>query len=192
MARLASDSRDEKDDSVRPEHHHCDHDHDHNHDHDHDQPGSDIEFGLDADYHAHGVRFQHPGDWTVTEEVGPDETTISVQSSGTSFWSLTLIADAPDPADVVETVLDAYRSEYTDLDIYESAPQDGLVAAARDLEFVCLDVMNSATVVAFRTHRRTALVISQGTDREWEFTRPILESITDSFWCEEGLPGDDE
>ena len=51
--------------------------------------------------------------------------------------------------------------------------------------------MNSASVMAFRTNRRTVLVVSQGTDRELEVTRPVLESITESLLCEEGLPVDE-
>ncbi len=142
-------------------------------------------------YRAHGIQFRHPGDWTVTEEVGPDETTISVQSSGTSYWSLTLIDDAPDPSDIMDTVLGAYRDEYTDVDVYEAIPTLPAPAVAKDIDFVCLDLVNSASMLAFRTNRRTALVISQGTDFEWKQTRPVMELITQSLSCEEGLPFDE-
>ena len=174
---------------MRPEDEYSSHDYDHVHDRDHRDGG--FEFGAEAAYRAHGVQFHHPGDWTVTEDVGPDETTISVQSSGTSYWSLTLIDDAPDPSDIIDTVLGVYRGEYTDLDVYEPPPKFRFSAVARDIDFVCLDLVNSASVMAFRTNRRTVLVVSQGTDRELEVTRPVLESITESLLCEEGLPVDE-
>ena len=184
-----------KDQRVRPEEDCSSHDHDHDHDqdcvHDHDDREDGFEFGADAVYRAHGIQFHHPGDWTVTEDVGPDETTISVQSSGVSYWSLTLIDDAPDPSDVIDTVLGAYRGEYPDIDVDEPPPKFRFPAVARDIDFVCLDLVNSASVMAFRTNRRTVLVVSQGTDREWEFTRPVMESMTESLLCEEGLPGDE-
>ena len=167
------------------------HDHDCHHDHDHDERDVDYRFGADAVYRAHGIQFRHPGDWTVAEDVGPDETTISVQSSGTSFWSLTLIDDAPDPDDIIETVLGAYRDEYTDVEVHPVTPTIQAPAAARDLDFVCLDLVNSASLMAFRTNRRTLLVVSQGTDHELETTRSVMESMTQSLSCEEGLPLDD-
>ena len=91
----------------------CSHDHDHDHE---DHSPAEIPFGGDEIYRNHGIRFCHPGDWTVTEEAGPDVLTISIQSHGTSFWTLTLFEDAPDPADILETAITVYRDEYTDLD----------------------------------------------------------------------------
>ena len=174
---------------MRPEDDYSSHDHDHDHDHDQRDRGS--EFGRDAAYRAHGIQFHHPGDWTVIEDVGPDETTISVQSSGTSYWSLTLIDDAPDPSDIIDKVLGVYREEYTDLDVYESPPKHRFLTVARDIDFVCLDVVNSASVMAFRTNRRTVLAVFQGTDRELKLTRTVMESMTESLLCEEGLPVDE-
>jgi hypothetical protein len=100
---------------------------------------------------------------------------------------LTLLDDAPDPNDILETVLDAYRDEYKDIDVYESTPKLSVSAIACDLDFVCLDLVNSVTVLAVRTNRRTVLIVAQGTDHELELTRSVMESITKSFSCEEGL-----
>lgn len=165
--------------------------HDHDHDDDPDYRVREFKFGADAAYRGHGIQFRYPGDWIVTEDVGPDETTISVHSSGVSYWSLTLIDDAPDPSDIIDTVLGAYRGEYSDLDVYEPTSKFRFPAVARDIDFVCLDLVNSASVMAFRTNRRTVLVVFQGTDRELELTRSVLESMTESLLCEEGLPVDE-
>ena len=141
----------------------------------------------DVDYRGHGIQFRHPSDWSLVEDVGPGETTIAVHSPGTSYWTLTLLDDAPDPNDILETVLDAYRDEYKDIDVYESTPKLSVYASACDLDFVCLDLVNSVTVLAVRTNRRTVLIVAQGTDHELELTRSVMESITKSFSCEEGL-----
>ena len=175
-----------KDQRVRPENDCGSHDHDHDCDLDHGD--GDFKYGADAAYQGHGIQFRYPGNWTVTEDVGPDETTISVQSPGVSYWSLTLIDDAPDPSHIVDTVLGAYRDEYSDIDIYEPTPDYRSHAVTRDIDFVCLDLMNSASVMAFRTNRRTVLVVSQGTDRELDLTRSVMLSMTESLLCEEGLP----
>ena len=180
---------------MRPDDDFCTHDHDHDQDHRHDSNDDDrdddIQFGADAMYRAHGIRFRHPGDWSVSEDVGPDEITISVQSSGTSFWSLTLIDDAPDPDDIIETVLGAYRDEYEDVEVHPVTPMIRATAVAKDIDFVCLDLVNSASLLAFRTNRRTLLVVSQGTDHELDVTRSVMESMTQSLSCDEGLSLDD-
>ena len=162
----------------------CSHDHDHDHE---NHSSAEIPFGGDEVYRKHGIRFRHPGDWTVTEEAGPDELTISIQSHGTSFWTLTLFEDAPDPTDILETAITAYRDEYTDLD--ESEPPELLPVpiAGREIDFVCLDAVNWAMLIAFRTNRRTVLVVAQATDYESKLTRPVMELMTKSFSCDEGL-----
>ena len=59
--------------------------------------------------------------------------------------------------------------------------------AGREIDFVCLDSVNWATLIAFRTNRRTVLIVSQATDFESKLTRPVMELMTKSFSCEEGL-----
>ena len=166
-------------------------DHEHSHEHD-DHSVDETPFGGDEVYRKHEIQFRYPGDWTVTEEAGPEEITIAIQSHGSSFWMLTLFADAPDPTAILETALAAYRDEYTDLDESEPPPPLPVPVASREIDFVCLDAVNWATLFAFRTYRRTVLIVSQGTDFESKLTRPVMESMTKSFSCEEGLAGEVE
>lgn len=163
------------------------HDHDDHHHHHDATPRSE----SDATYRRHGVRFVYPGHWKVEEDQNELETTISVQSDGVSYWSLTVINDAPDPTAVVDTVIDAYRGEYQSLDVYEPPPSMTFHEVVRDLDFMCVDMVNSAKVKAFRTNSRTLLVVYQGPDREMEQTRSLLENITASLHCEEGMPLDE-
>lgn len=156
---------------------------DHDHDHDdagHCRPRTSGET-LTA-YDSHGVRFRFPSAWTLTEQAGDDETTISVQSDGTSFWTLMLFNSRPDPEDVVETVVSAFEQDYEEVDVSSAVDdQAGFPSHVRDLDFVCYDLVNSATVRAFRTSEQTVMVLYQGTDHELEITRNQLLSITESL-----------
>jgi hypothetical protein len=136
-------------------------------------------------YAGYGVRFQYPRNWTLTEETGPDQTTITVQSPETSYWTLSLFQDRPDPERIVESVMEAYQSLYEDLDVYEPEAQVlGFPAITRELDFVCLDLVNTAAMIAFQAIDQSVLVIFQGEDRELESTRPVMEAITRTLLCD--------
>lgn len=155
------------------------------HDHDHDDCGNChplAEQDLQACYQRHGVRFRFPSDWTLTEQSTDDETTISLQSDGTSFWTLMLLKSRPDPEEVVETVVSAFEQDYEDVDVSPSIGNlVGFPALVRELDFVCYDLVNSATVRAFQTSEQTVMVLHQGTDHELKTTRNQLLAITESL-----------
>ena len=133
-------------------------------------------------YHAHGIQFRFPDAWKLSEQAHGPEATITVESPDTSFWSLSLFFDGPPPEQVLETAVAALAQDYDEIDVYPAAARlcdrDSL---ARDAEFVCFELINSAFLRAFRTDDFTALVYYQGTDHELEETRPILERICDSL-----------
>jgi hypothetical protein len=135
-------------------------------------------------YEGNGVRFRYPIDWTVGEQSQGQESTITVESGETAFWSITVFRDAPELERIVESAVDAFREEYDDLDVY---PVDARVcstdAVARNLEFFCLELTNSAFLRAFHTDRVTALVLYQATDHELPDCRETLEAITASLEC---------
>ena len=173
---------------VHEHDHDCVHDHDHDCAHDHDSPSSqEINVATDGTevYAGRGVQFRYPRGWTLQEESSPDQTTITVQSPATSYWTLTLFNDRPEPEYVLESVMAAYQEMYKELDVYES---DVLVlgepAVARELDFVCLDLVSNASMVVFQALNHTVLVIFQGEDRELETTRPALTLITQSLLCD--------
>lgn len=168
-------------------HHSHDHQHDHDHDHDHEgccQPHASTV--VMSDYSQHGVRFRFPSDWTLTEQSQGEETTISLQSDGTSFWALMLFDSRPDPEVVLETVVAAFEQDYEDVDVTSAIDSlNGMPSHGRDFDFICYDMLNSAKVRAFQTSDRTVMVMYQGTDRELEMTRDQLSAITSSLHCED-------
>lgn len=139
-------------------------------------------------YEAHGVRFCYPGDWQVSEQREGSQLSITVSSPETAFWTLTLLPDCPDPRDIIEAVLDAFRDEYDEMDVYPSRAQVcQRPTVSRDIDFVCLELLNTARVRAFRTGQFTAMVLYQGTDNDFDVSGPVLEKITKSLSCDESV-----
>jgi len=140
---------------------------------------------LHARYDNNGIRFSYPENWELQEETASGGTMISINSPGTSFWSVTLEFEGPDPKHVLQQAVEVFRDEYSELDVYPvETTISHRAAVGRDIEFVCLDLLNTACLRAFRTGRFTALVLYQGTDEEFEDTRDVLEAITASLECE--------
>lgn len=141
-------------------------------------------------YHSHGIRFNYPDLWELSEQRGDNETTITVESPDTSFWSLSIFYGGTSPDEVLETAVSALQAAYEEVDVYSSNARIGEhEGAARDVEFVCYELINSAFLRAFETDDFTALVYYQGTDHELVESRPILEAITASLRYE---PEDDD
>jgi len=137
---------------------------------------------MDEIFESHGIRFRYPGFWEINVEETPDEFSVTVESENTTFWSLTLIFDRPNPLEIIEASLDIFREEYDEIDVYEKEVElCDLPAVSRDIEFVCLELVNSAFLRAFQTNRFTALVLFQGTDRELVESKEILEAISESL-----------
>jgi len=60
-------------------------------------------------YTGHGIGFEYPDLWTVGETDDAGQVSITVQSSGTSFWSVHLYQDGEEPMTLIETAIDAFR-----------------------------------------------------------------------------------
>lgn len=166
--------------------------HPHHHDHDHDDLGRCVpRFESQSasplsEYSKHGIRFKYPSDWTLTEQTNDQEITISTQSDGTSFWTLMLFHSRPDLDEVLDTVVAAFEQDYEDVDVMSVVDSlCGLPSLGRELDFVCYDLVNSASVRAFQTADLTVMVLYQGTDHELETTRDQLVAMTSSLACDD-------
>jgi hypothetical protein len=136
-------------------------------------------------FDGHGIHFEYPEDWILHEQSTPEEITVTVNSPETSFWSLTLLLDRPDPYRVVETVIDALREDYSEVDVYTNEGRLGdLSAVARDVDFVCHELIGSAFIRSAVIPGGTLLVLYQGADFELEETQSLLERISKSLTWE--------
>jgi hypothetical protein len=147
---------------------------------------------MDATYQAHGVRFRYPPEWDVTEQQEGDQISITVSSPATAFWTVSLFPGCPEPEDIVAAALDAFHEEYDELDEYPSKVRVCKCrTVARDIDFVCLELLNSAGIRAFRARQFTVLVLFQLTEAERAEITPIFESMTRSLTCPVDGPGDE-
>lgn len=140
---------------------------------------------LISEYDANGIRFRYPQDWNLQEQPSPSGVMVSVDSPGTAFWSVSLEFDGPEPGHVIQEALNVFRSDYPELDSY---PVEAEIChrecVGQDVEFVCLDLLNTACLRSFRTGEFTVLVLYQACDDELEDVRSALEAITASLQCE--------
>jgi hypothetical protein len=138
------------------------------------------------EYRHAGVAFRYPQSWELSEEGTGDQRTITLQTAGASFWSLTIFKDRTDPQEILASALQAFQDDYDDVDVY---PIQATVlerpAAGADLDFVYLDLVNSAVIRAFQTDDVSALVMYQGTDQELEVLREKFDAVTQSLTFED-------
>ena len=78
-------------------------------------------FDLMAVYEEHGVRFEYPDGWEISHEHHEDDFTVTVESDGTAFWMLSVLAGRPVAEDVIAAALESFKAEYDSMDIYETA-----------------------------------------------------------------------
>ncbi len=132
-------------------------------------------------YERHGVTFEYPGSWELTEENDDADVLITVAADNSCFWALRILHGCPRPDEVVNSCVEAFKEEYDDPEITESG---GVLAEmpafCREVEFTCFELLNSAAFSSVRSSKMTLLAWWQGTDHELEFTRPILERINQS------------
>ena len=151
---------------------------------------------MDRVFEGHGIRFEYPDDWILHEQSSPEEITLTVHSPDTSFWSVTLIFDRPDPQRVVDTVLETFREEYTEIDVYPSDVRlNDQPTLACELDFVCHELIGSAFLRAVATPDFTLFVLYQGADVELDERQSLLEKVTNSLTWETDTdepPGDPE
>lgn len=137
---------------------------------------------MSSSYAAHGIRFRYSEEWELSEQEEDGRISITVSSPHTSFWTVSLFSDRPEPDDLIEAALQAFRDEYEELDVYPSKVRlCRRPTVACDIDFVCLELLNVARLRAFKAAGFTVLVLYQGNDAEMESQGPILEQITRSL-----------
>lgn len=142
---------------------------------------------MEQQYSAHGIRFRYPDSWEFTEESFEDSLTITVNSDSTVYWSVTVFLTRPSVEQVLETALEAFQEEYPELELHDDNRAVGpYPAEGLELNFVCLDLINSASIRAFRSTRTTLLVMYQGLDQEVDELQGLLDEISDSLICDVG------
>jgi len=111
------------------------------------------------------LSLRYPDNWQLEREDNDHGWTVSVYSPGTAFLTLTLDTDCPDSERVADTVLEAMRSEYPELEADERAEQvAGQWAVGHDISFFSFDLTNTCWTRSFECPDGTALLLCQVSD----------------------------
>ena len=133
-----------------------------------------------------GVSFRYPDDWTLEREETEDGWTATLQSKETAFLVVTLDRRMPEPEQMVETALEALKSEYPGLEADPALDMlAGEMAVGHDIQFFSFDLPNTAWTRSLYCGAGTLLVYWQANDLELEATEPVLKAITGSLKVEE-------
>jgi hypothetical protein len=134
----------------------------------------------------HGIRFQYPENWRLEQEETDNGWTVTVQSPGTAFFLLSCDEDMPSTEQVLETTLEALRSDYPDLEVTnELETLAGQPAAGHDIQFTSLDLTNTCWTRSFYTDNGTVLVMCQVADLDLDVAEPVLRAMCASLEVDE-------
>jgi len=127
-----------------------------------------------------GIQFIHPENWLVVdEEVEEWPRSVSLQSPGTSFWSLHLYPLTAEKGLLLQEVVEAMTEEYDSLETRAVKGQIGEEnAIGFDMHFYCLDLLVQAELRAFSHGRFTHLVLAQAESRDFDENRQLFQAIT--------------
>jgi hypothetical protein len=139
-----------------------------------------------AQFDESGIRFQYPENWQLEREEYETGWTVSVQSPDTAFLLITVNAEGPEPEQMAETVLEAMRADYPDLEADEHIDTlAGQPAFGHEMHFTSLDLTNTCWTRSLYTPEGTALVMWQANDLEMETNEPVLRAICASLEVDE-------
>lgn len=138
---------------------------------------------MPSEFAELGVRFQYPENWSVSQDTTlADCRSVTLNSPGSAFWTLSIHPRRTDPARLVEAAVKAMREEYADLEsegVHEEIGGHRLVG--QDMNFFCLDLSNTAWIRSVQTDRATYTVFCQAEDREFDRIEEVFRAMTASF-----------
>lgn len=141
---------------------------------------------MSAQFEEHGVRFQYPENWNLEEEETDTGWTVHLQSPNTAFLLLSVDEEMPSTEDVLETALEAMKSEYPDVEAENRIETvAGMPAVGHDIHFTSLDLTNTCCTRSFYTGDATVLLLWQAADLDLEESEPVLHAICASLEVEE-------
>ena len=132
-------------------------------------------------YEEHDIRFLRPDIWEFEEVKDGDDIILTVSGENTCFWTLRILPECPAPTDAIESCVAAFRDDYDDIDVNPVETRlAGMPAVAREVEFECLELLNTVGLYSVRTADLTLLVWWQGTDHDLAEYRNLLDQMTQS------------
>ena len=141
---------------------------------------------MPAVFERDGIRFQYPDNWSIDSQELDDGWSVTVQSPGTAFMTLSYHPGERDCAVVTDSALEALREEYP---LVEADPAvetiAGQPAVGYDVRFYSLDLTNSAFIRGFACEDGCVLILSQLNDLEDDRLGPVLRAVSASVEVED-------
>lgn len=138
---------------------------------------------MPAVYENFGVRFLYPENWSITDEEDDEwPRTVTVQSRETAFWSLHVYPPRHDAQAVVDELVAAIESEFSDVEVLPATETFGDAdTTGVDLAFFYLDLLVEAKIRCLRTPSGTLVWLYQAESREFEAMEPVFQAMAVSM-----------
>jgi hypothetical protein len=141
---------------------------------------------MPGSFRKDGIRFQYPENWQLTREDAENGWTVSVNSRETAFFMLTFDAQMPDVDQVADTVLEALRADYPELEADDAVESvAGQPAIGHNIRFFSFDLTNTCYTRSLYTDSGTVLLMWQANDLELESVEPVFKAILGSLKIDE-------
>lgn len=138
---------------------------------------------MPAVYQKLGVKLLYPENWSITDE--DDEgwpRTVTLQSEDTGFWSLHVYPPDHNFQEVIEELIAAIRTEFTDIEVLPAQETFGDTdTTGVDLAFFYLDLLVEAKIRCLATPSATLVWLYQAESREFEQMEPVFQAIAVSM-----------
>jgi hypothetical protein len=133
------------------------------------------------------IRFQYPADWEIEIEEEEDQMgwTVSVASPDSAFLVIAYRVDE-EPSRLVEAALESLREDFQDLDAQPTMETlNKQPAFGYNIEFITLDLTNTAWLRGVDGPEGGILIMGQMTDQDRPMYEQPLRDILDSLSWEE-------
>lgn len=140
------------------------------------------QMAVTAIYEKEGVSFQYPENWSLDEVLNEDSTDVTIHSPAGAVWSIAIFPKSCDPSHVAAESLKAMQAEYPDLE--SEAVEETLADLALigfDIDFICLDLIVTGTLRAFRLGDHTICVTAQAESRDYDALAEVFRAMTFSL-----------
>jgi len=147
---------------------------------------------MPALFNKMGIRFTYPDNWIVDETSAMEgAASVTVYSPTESFWTVSLHPADVEPESLVKSGVAALRETYPDLDFEETDDViQGRDVVGADVNFICLDLTNTAQIRVFESANCVVVVYCQADDRDFDALGPVFQAMTFSLIA--GMPLPDE
>jgi len=138
---------------------------------------------MSAVYDKMGIRFEYPTNWALDERDAVEgNDAVSVHSPSGAFWSVVVHSPSQPLGELLDAAVSAMREEYDELDAEPMVVNlDDRVLEGFELNFFCLELTNTAVILAARLPQATLLIFYQADDREFAEAAPVFQAITRSL-----------